>query len=287
MRNVLRGMLVLALILCCACASAEGFGTASTQLDKYNAGMEAYNGKEYAEAAAYFQSAGNLNDAKKWAYYCQAIDSVVNGKGTTKELKHAQARFELLAGQSFQQADQWVTYCMGRAYELEGFTDVAAERYYGKVLVQDSLERYMNCVGKPDLLETEESVRSRTEPHILILPKNLLYEEAMLDYMEDKPESYRRAADYFCLAGNYEDALQWRCYCLAISLIVGDDNVSDAAVLFGLLGDLGFEEAEPWIAYCTGRSYEAEGLGSKAVNYYKTIFIHDSSERYLRLKGVE
>lgn len=284
MKHVFRSLLLLALVLLCTSASAEFFGTAPTLHEHYNAGMQAYYEQDYPAAAEYFLAAGNLQDAKQWAYYCQAIDSVVNGSGKEKEILHAKARFELLAHQSFQQANQWVIYCTGRAYELKGLGRKAADECYNKVLIHDSIERYMSCIGKSKLLESEEPVKKRMSTP---LRAKFAYEEGMLNYLYGMPEDYKKAADYFCLAGNYEDALQWRCFCLAISLVVNDDNVEDASWIFSMLSQQGFEEAEQWLSYCTARDYEKKGLKPKATDLYKTVFVHDSSERYLRLLGVE
>lgn len=285
MKYVLRSLLLLSLALLCTCASAEFFSTVSTLPENFNKGMQAYYDQDYETASEYFFAAGNMQDAKLWAYYCKAIDSVVNGSGTKEELESASARFELLSHQSFQQAEQWKLYCEGRLYELKGMGDKKSTPLYSQILIHDSIERYMACFKKPYLLESEASVKKRMAG--LSVSTKDAYEMGMRCYMEDKPEEYKKAADYFCLAGNYEDARQWRCFCLAISLVLNDDNTEDAGMIFKLLEQLNFTEAAPWATYCTARNYEKKGISNKALPLYQTIFIHDSSERYLRLLGVE
>lgn len=279
--------LLLALLLfmtCTACAAAAEMFGGSQANGEYELGMDHFNNEKYAEAAACFKRAGNIADAKKWAYYCEAIDSVVNGKGTANELNSAHARFALLAKQSFQQADQWAKYCEGRALEQEKLIDDAEERY-SQILIHDSIERYLACCKKSDLIESTQSVRQRMLKDEPITPgASYCYQTGMGEYYL---ENYRKAADYFCLAGNYEDARLWRYYCLAISLIIDDDAVGNAATIFRLLEGQGFESASQWLTYCRGRELENLKMTKEAIKEYETIFLHDSSDRYLRLKGID
>lgn len=276
--------LLLLITSCTSCvASAEMFGGSQAN-GEYNLGLEHFANEKYADAAACFKKAGNVSDAKKWAYYCEAIDSVVSGKGTANELNSAHARFTLLARQSFQQADQWAKYCEGRAFEQAKLTDDAEDRY-SQILIHDSIERYLACCGKSDLIESTQSVRQRMLRDEPIAPSaSHCYQTGLVAY---DLENYHEAADYFCLAGNYEDARLWRCYCLAISLIIDDDAVGDAATLFRLLEGQGFEAASQWLTYCRGRELENLNMTKEAIQEYEIIFLHDSSDRYLRLKGID
>lgn len=263
-------------------AAAEMFGGSQAN-GEYALGMDHFNNEKYAEAAACFKRAGNIADAKKWAYYCEAINSVVNGKGADDELNSAHARFTLLAKQSFQQADQWAKYCEGRARELGNLN--GADACYSQILVHDSIERYLACCKKSELIESTQSVRQRMLKNEPIAPSvSYCYQTGMGEYYL---ENYRKAADYFCLAGNYEDARLWRYYCLAISLIIDDDAVGDAGTIFSLLEAQGFESASQWLTYCRGRELEKLNMTKEAIREYEIIFLHDSSDRYLRLKGID
>lgn len=271
-------LFVLVFIMITSIAQADVLANLPLK-DYYDEGLEYFYIEEYDLAAKYFKSAGNLLDSKKWAYYCEAIQSIMQDTLSASELRDAQARFELLAEQSFRDAEQWVKYCVGRDLENEGYIPQAAERY-GSILVHDSIERYFACEGKPNLLEKESDVRSRR----LSNDSTMSYYDAGEDaYFH---EDYQQAADYFCLAGNFEDARKWRCYCMAISLIENNDDVENAYAIFKLLRNLGFSNAADWCIYCTARDYEDYKSYDKALNEYKKIFLHDSSERYLKLRKI-
>ena len=123
-------LLLLSVILLLVSATAEGgIGSGVAAKDAYEKGKESFSAEEYVEAAWWFEKAGNHEDAKKWAYYCQAIDLVINGG--ENDLPRAQARFELLAGQEFEQAVQWVAYCKGRYQENTGMFYAAINKEEG------------------------------------------------------------------------------------------------------------------------------------------------------------
>ena len=203
--------LVMALMLAfpVLCAAADTPDTQGMRpRDAYLAGTQAYENKEYADAAVYFEAAGNHADAQMWAFYCQAICLMMNDEATKREIARAQARFELLEAQSFQQAAQWVTYCKGREWELTVRHNATA--CYSSILVHDSLERYLRCNGKSDLLETEAALRARMDGADIRLSGDAAYEVAM-DYYDGG--DYAEASSYFWLAGNYADAPLWRFFC--------------------------------------------------------------------------
>jgi len=256
---------------------ASGMGV----VDCYEAGADLFCMEDYEQAAEYFEAAGNYKDAKKWAYYCQAISIVLNSNGrNTKMLNSAQVRFEVLAAQSFEDATDWVQYCKARAFEAESMLQRAKE-LYATIVVHDSVERYLACLNRAGVLESTTSVRARMT-HQASRTVREMYDAGMdLFYLED----YRKAADFFCMAGNYQDARKWRCFCQAAALVVENVNMEDAQVLFELLVSQGFEMAQDWQVYCKARSYESALLVPKAIELYKSVFVFDSSERYLRLSG--
>ena len=51
--------------------------TGMNPLENYETGMVCFQSREYGKAAQYFHDAGNYKDAKKWAYYCEAIDDMI------------------------------------------------------------------------------------------------------------------------------------------------------------------------------------------------------------------
>ena len=250
-------------------------------MDCYEAGTDLFCMEDYEQAAQYFTAAGNYKDAKKWAYYCQAICIVLNcSSQDAKMLNSAQIRFELLATQDFEDAAHWVQYCKARAYEAESMLQKAKELYAG-IVVHDSVDRYLACMNRSGVLESAATVKGRMGYQALGTAHEM-YDTGMdLFYLED----YSAAADYFCMAGNYQDARKWRCYCQAISLVTGNGNIEDAQLLFDLLVSQGFEAAQEWQVYCKARAYESSLMVSKALELYKTIFVYDSSERYLNLSG--
>ncbi len=281
MKRMIALVLALMLALPVLCAAADTPDTQGMRpRDAYLAGAQAYENKEYADAAVYFEAAGNHADAQMWAFYCQAISLILDGEGTTEELNRAQVRFELLAGQAFQQAAQWVQYCKGREWELTVRHNATA--CYSSILVHDSLERYLICQDKGGLIESEEELRARVNGSDIRLRGEAAYEAAM-DYYDGG--DYAEAAAYFWLAGNYADAPLWRFFCQAIQL-VEQDEIENAYVIFGMLVTQGFAAAEPWRVYCEARQWETS-VEENAKKLYKTIFVYDSAERYLRLKGVE
>ena len=291
MKRMIALVLALMLALPVLCAAADTPDTQGMRpRDAYLAGAQAYENKEYADAAVYFEAAGNHADAQMWAFYCQAICLMMNDEATKREIARAQARFELLEAQSFQQAAQWVTYCKGRDFELDGIPPKAIENY-ATILVHDSLKRYLTCKGKSNLLESEDTLRARVARADQHLYGEAAYEIAM-EYYEG--EDYAEASAYFWLAGNYEDALLWRFFCQAIQLIVRDEGepeatineIKDAAIILDLLKAQGFEAAIPWSKYCEGREFETS-VPPKALEIFKSILVYDSAIRYLRLKNVE
>lgn len=282
-------VLIMTLVVLCAAADTPDTRGMRPQ-NAYIAGVQAYEGQEYADAAVYFEAAGNHEDAQLWAFYCQAIIMMQDAEATQQKIASAQARFELLEAQSFQQAAQWVKYCKGRDFEKTGVPSQAIENY-ATILVDDSLERYLICKGKSGLLENEDTLRSRIDPADQRIQGEAAYNVAM-DYYDGK--DYATASSYFWKAGNHEDAQLWRFFCQAIQLVVREEDepeatvaeVKDAAIIFDLLVNQGFEAARQWSLYCDGREFETS-VPSRAIEYYKTIFVYDSAERYLRLKGVE
>lgn len=279
-RRLLAGILILLLIPGMALAaggSLSGMGIA----DRYEMGMDLFYLEDYDQAAEYFAAVGNYRDAKMWAYYCQAIDAVIDSKTTySKDLEGAQARFELLAAQSFEDAALWAQYCKGRAYENLSMVE-DARKLYAKTIVHDSTERYLKLLNKGTILDSADNVRKRMASKAAGTAGELFEAGMDLYYLED----YSAAADYFCLAGNYQDARKWRGFCIAIHLVTQKDNLTDAQVLFDMLCNQGFEAAEPWLVYCKGREYEKIKYINQAIDLYRTIFVFDSSERYLRLSG--
>ena len=244
---MIRRMLALAmalLLLTTGSAGAAGVLAGSGVADHYDTGMACFYLEQYQSAVQHFRSAGNYQDAKKWAYYCEAIHMVMTASGS-QALEQAQAR------------------------EL-----------YAAILVHDSIERCLACSGRTSLLESADAVRRRRGN--ASLPASDLYETGMNYYFL---ENYATAADYFCLAGNYSDARQWRCFCTAVELVTANGSISDAQILFDLLEAQGFAAAKDWVVYCRAREYESMRLHSNAISLYKTIFVHDSSERYLQLSN--
>lgn len=282
----MRFKMVLALVLALALAAVMMTGALAADMLPRNAyleGTEAYLSRNYVEAVEFFRMAGNHKDARLWMYYCEAIDMVVNGDGSEHTLAAAKVRFELLETHEFHQAGQWASYCKGRLYELDKMPKSARE-CYEQILVYDSVEHYLICLNQPDLLKNEDELRSRVEPADLHMRGEPAYEVAVEFY---EAEDYETAAAYFWLAGNYEDAVLWRCYCQAIALVTVEDDYSHADVLFKLLASQGFAQAEQWSLYCQGREYEKDNVGKKAVTCYQQALVHDSFERYLRLKKAE
>lgn len=278
---MIRRMLALAmtlLLLTTGSAGAAGVLAGSGVADHYDTGMACFYLEQYQSAVQHFRSAGNYQDAKKWAYYCEAIHMVMTASGS-QALEQAQARFELLAAQHFEQAAQWASYCKARSYEQLQMKAQARE-LYAAILVHDSIERCLACSGRTSLLESADAVRRRRGN--ASLPASDLYETGMNYYFL---ENYATAADYFCLAGNYSDARQWRCFCTAVGLVTANGSISDAQILFDLLEAQGFAAAKDWVVYCRAREYESMRLHSNAISLYKTIFVHDSSERYLQLSN--
>lgn len=273
---MLKRCTILLILLCLlpGAASAGGVLAGAGVADQYDLAMAAFYLEDYAGAASLFARAGNFQDAKKWGYYCSAINSVLSGG----DLSGAQVRFELLAAQNFQQAADWAKYCKARAYEEQRIPSRASE-LYATILVHDSIERYLKCLNRSGALESAQSVRKRLSG--VNLPVKDLYETGMAYYYL---EEYASAADYFCLAGNYENARQWYCYCAAITLVTRS-SLTDAQALFSLLDAQAFAPAAQWVTYCRAREYEQMHLNSSAVELYRTIFIYDSSERYLKLLG--
>lgn len=272
--------LVLGLLLTMnSFASATGLIDSVDVAAAFETAMALFYLEDYTNAAEQFSQAGNYNDAKKWQYYCQAISDVLKPSASEADLASAQARFDLLAGQGFQQAEAWAAYCKGREYEQYRMLSQAGE-IYSKILVHDSIERYLNCKNCSGVLESVQSVRNR---YIGVdLPVQELYETAMAYYYL---EDYGSAADFFCLAGNYKDSRQWRCYCTAINVIMNNGSLTEGTMLFSLLYKQGFDAAGQWTTYCKAREYEQMHNYSKAVELYKGIFVYDSSERYLALLG--
>lgn len=271
--------LILAVILlpsgALAASSLEGL---SVQ-EYYDLALEAFKNGDYADAADLFGNAGNHLDARKWQFYALAIDEVIHNGSSASAMADAENRFELLAAQDFEQAAQWATYCDARSHELSGFKPDAAAKYE-TILIYDSIERYLACKGSAydGLLESADQVRRRVGG--VSGSAAALYNEAMDLYLFG---IYDDAADYFCLAGNYSDARQWRCYCKAIDLVVSDDDLDRANVLFTLLSAHDFADSADWVIYCKGRYAEAGGFTADAIKEYKKIFLHDSSERYMTL----
>ena len=266
-------LLAAALLLLPAASFAMTLGGIGAD-EYYQQGMSYFHMEDYAAAASSFQQAGNYLDAKKWTYYCQAIDGVVNSTDANA-LSRAAARFGLLEAHSFEQSAQWTIYCKARSYESMGIKDTAA-RHYEQILVHDSIERYLACVGMEQLTESAEEVRSRVDTGGMSAAE--LYETAMAYYYF---EEYATAADYFCLAGNYSDARQWGYYCRAISLVKDGKPLENTAQLFSILNTQQFADADQWLTYCQARYREEKGMYSQAAEMYRQIFINDSSERYL------
>jgi len=260
--------------------------------DSYTMATDAFKAGHYLEAIQLFSDAANFQDAKKWLFYCQAIHDVITYNSTPDVIANAGKRFQLLSAQSFEQADQWATYCTARSYDLDGYTYDAAAKY-AEVVVYNSIERYLACMGSEysNLLESQETVQKRH--HDAGTVRAELYKEAKAAYDIGR---YAYAADYFCLAGDYSDARQWRCYCTAINLIVSHKDtdpeeivladVARARVLFSLLSKHHFADSADWLIYCTARRSEADGYAADALKQYESIFLHDSPIRYLELLDV-
>lgn len=277
----MRRLLIVMLVMLLITGVAAGEGMAPMEL--YDEGMESYYMENYEAAAEYFGKAGNYQDARKWAYYCEAILLVMNGKCTQEEIFDAEARFTLLANQSFRDADQWLNYTKGREWQDFVNNKEEAKSCYITTMVLDSLERYMECCGKADLLKTRPESLSDLEKYegeTAVLSVEEYYDKGMEAYYF---EEYALAADYFTAAGNYMDARQWRCFTLAISLVTQYDNLSDAEDLFESLTALGFRNADEWCIYIDGRNYEAGSSWQKACGCYESIMVYDSCERFLQL----
>lgn len=276
----------MTLLLLCALsftfsASADTLALTKIPKDNYEDGLNAYNTGNYRAAADSFRAAGNYQDAKKWVYYCEAID-LIRPEMTLEALQEPADRFELLSSLAFQDAAQWYQYCEGREYEQRGSRKLAEEKY-STILVSDSIERFFACKGKPDLLDSQETVRQRMQPYLTLIASDL-YANGIRQYITANNRSeYQKAADFFCLAGNYQDARQWHCYCLGIQFVMNDD-IASASVIFKLLSNFDFQQATDWFTYCEARELEASSSTLKAQEYYKRIFIHDSSDRYMKLK---
>lgn len=273
----------LMILLLCVLMTFQASATMVTAdlgaADSYEAGLACFYLEDYSTAAAYFSRAGNYKDAKKWDYYCQAIDLVLKDEPGIDTLEHAKIRFDLLAAHEFQDADQWVTYCKARQFEAQRLQSAAGD-LYSTIVVHDSIERYLRCRGRSDVFDAAAANGTRNK--YASLPAAELYETAMnLYYLEE----YDHAADTFSLAGNYSDARKWRCFCTAISLIVNADNISDAQVLLDLLSRQEFPDAQTWLTYCKAREYESMRFTTNAIELYKAAFVYDSSERYIKLLG--
>lgn len=279
MKKKILAIFLSAIIFACP-AFAQGMGA----IEMYDEAMEYFYCEEYGIAADYFRKAGNYHDAKKWTYYCEAIELAMEELAGSKELSGAAGRFEILAAQSFQDADQWLIYLKGREYEMRSMTKPAAEEY-AKVLIHDSVQRYLSCNGKPDLLKgQEQSINELAWANEL--PADLSAEEYFSEGMDAYYfEEYELAAMCFSAAGNYQNAKEWFCYTHAVSLVIDDDNIEDASLLFRLLSNRSFQNAEDWVIYLKARDYES--INKKAaMDLYKSIFIYDSSERYLKLRSL-
>ena len=270
-------LLLLTLLLGVSSAHSEMLDDVVTQME-YEQGKMYFNQENYTKAAEHFELARNYEDAKKWLFYCQAIHSVAKNDVPLATLDEAYAMFGLLAAHHFEQAEQWAIYCEGRIYELKKMKTDAADAY-SRVLVDNSIDRYLALKNKAALLEPVDTVRQRVNLDN-ILPNSEAYYQAGDDAWT--LDQYAIAADYFCLAGNYEDARQRRCLCLAITM-VKKKNIEDAAVIFKLLASLGNEEAAQWYTYCEGRDYESRKMYVDAIEKYKSIFLLDSPTRYLDL----
>ena len=277
MKSIVVTMLILLCVLMPFQASATMVAADLSVADSYETGMACFYLEDYSTAVAYFSQAGNYKDAKKWNYYCQAIDLILQDEPSIEKLEHAKIRFDLLAAHEFQDADQWATYCKARQFEAQKL-QAAAEELYVTILVHDSIERYLACQNRSNLLNAVfvDEVRMKYAS----LPAVELYETAINFYYL---EEYNYAADCFFLAGNYSDARKWRCFCTAISLIINHDQVSDAQILFDLLSRQNFPDAQAWLTYCKAREYENMQFTANAIELYKTAFVYDSSERYLNL----
>lgn len=274
-------LFLVLLLLPVAAFASSGSLTGVGIADSYDSGMDFFALEDYSKAARCFEAACNFKDAKKWMYYCQAISSVVEcNEQDVNAMSAAQARFELLAAQSFENAAQWAQYCKARAYEANAMTN-DARALYATIVVHDSIERYLACLNKTGVLESAEAVRKRLANQASGSAGDFYQMGMDLYYLED----YRPAADYFCLAGNYQDARMWRCYCAAVALVTEQDRLEDGKVLFDLLSSQGFEAAKPWQTYCAARDYEQMSFVKQAAELYKTIFVYDSSDRYLKLLG--
>ena len=87
MKRMIALVLALMLALPVLCAAADMPDTRGMRpRDAYLAGTQAYENKEYADAAVYFEAAGNHADAQMWAFYCQAICLMMNDEATKRDI---------------------------------------------------------------------------------------------------------------------------------------------------------------------------------------------------------
>lgn len=280
---------LLLLVLVMVCIAVPGVAavverSGMNPLENYETGVVYYQSREYGKAAQYFHAAGNYKDAKKWAYYCEAIDDMIRNGNDYSSMEEAYNRFVLLDNLEFMDAGQWAEYCKGRQYEMINNPSKAAAVYAG-ICVHDSMERYLACKnGSAYLQQRGAAARQGAETagfgSISGMNGQELYERGM--YLYNLGE-YRLAADFFCLAGNYQDANKWRYYCEAVYLMTTEitADMDQAHAMFSVLEQQKFENVDEWILYLKGRSYEADGNWKKAREYYGQIFVYDSAERYL------
>ncbi|MBR2054332.1 MAG: hypothetical protein IJ968_05495 [Clostridia bacterium] len=287
MKRVL--VIFLALIMACSAVPAMAAvveRTGMNPLENYETGMVCFQSREYGKAAQYFHDAGNYKDAKKWAYYCEAIDDMICNSNDYHALEEAFNRFVLLDNLEFRDAGQWAEYCRGRQYEIMNNPTRAASVYAG-ICVHDSMERYLACKDGSDYLQ-KRSQEARQEAEnagfgsVSGMNGQELYERGM--YLYNLGE-YQLAADFFCLAGNYQDANKWRYYCEAVYLMTTEQAAAmdQAHAMFSVLEQQEFENVDEWILYLKGRSYEADRNWKKARECYGQVFVYDSAERYLNV----
>lgn len=277
---------LLALVLLCGAVPALAAVVERQDmnpLEYYETGMVYFQSRDYAGAARHFGSAGNYQDAKKWAYYCEAIDYMIHNSSNVDALEEAYNRFVLLDNLGFEDAGQWAVYCTGRQYEILNNPSRAAAAY-AQICVHDSMERYLACEnGSNYLVQRNDAARSEAEARfgsIAGMNGKDLYNRGMNLYNLGE---YLLAADFFYLAGNYQDAKKWRYYCEAVYLMTTEktSSMNQAHIMFSVLEQQEFENVDAWLMYLKGRSFEADGNWKKAKEYYGQIFVYDSAERYL------
>ncbi len=274
--------LIIVFSLITSVATAEGIlGDYSVQ-ENFETAKFMYEMEEYAEAAQYFEKAGNFNDAKRWKYYCQAIDETLKVEPSAAIPFLTIAKFELLSAQNFEQASQWLIYCEGRNFESKRFANQALDCYQ-QIIIHDSIERFLKLAKREASLKNRDEVIQELVVQagdISLFSSTDLFEFGTLYY---NLEQYDLAADFFCAAGNFPEARIWRIYCEAISLIMNDNNINDAEALLSILSKLNFDKSNEWLSYCLARKYEDKMLWSPALDEYQKIFVFDSSERYISL----